>query len=77
MNPTVGHGKPPTWIDVAKGELAKKDKSQRLSELTSSMIRAVVGTELQQRFYLPSSYKRPNSVTNRFHRLSRLNGSSG
>lgn len=42
--PTVGHGKPPTWIDVAKGELAKKDKSQRLSELTSSMIRAVVGT---------------------------------
>ena len=42
--PTVGHGKPPTWIDIAKGELAKKDKSQRLSELTSSMIRAVVGT---------------------------------
>lgn len=42
--PTVGHGKPPTWIDVAKGELAKKDKSQRVSELTSSMIRAVVGT---------------------------------
>ena len=42
--PTVGYGKPPTWIHVAKGELAKKDKSQRLSELTSSMIRAVVGT---------------------------------
>ena len=39
----ISQGKPMTWQDMAIRELTLKDKSQRISELTSSMIRSVVG----------------------------------
>ena len=32
-----------TWMDIAMNDLKQKDRSQRFSELTSSLIRAVVG----------------------------------